>query len=155
MGWAFVPVILVLSIITMCRGGIFRGILLLCGAPLAIFLAAVIGASVVVTAHEADQEERAAKTARSNGVAQFPSLTMPANAPQRRAEPESRFAPPALAEATTRSAVEAVRKDAIAKLSRVTGLSEARRSALLREIQTACDKRIDEISFANERKRLR
>ncbi len=33
MGWAFLPVILVLSIITMCRGGIIRGILLLCAAP--------------------------------------------------------------------------------------------------------------------------
>lgn len=138
MAWLFVPVIGILAIITMCRDGIFLGILLLLGAPLSIVVAALLGIAIV---NATQREAQTALTAKAE------------NTPAPPAERAARFAPPALAIAATESAVEAIRSDAIAKLSRVPGLSEVRHAALLREIDIACDGRIAQISSASQNAR--
>jgi hypothetical protein len=53
------------------------------------------------------------------------------------------------------SAVERIRRDAVAKLARAPGLSDEQELEQLRGIHAACDARIEQIRFASERKRLR
>lgn len=125
MGWVFVPVIVILSIITMCRGGIFRGILLLLGAPLAMVLAVALGATVIVNAHQGAKPAPVTRTAAR--------------------EERMRFAPPALAGATTPQEVKSIRDEARARVLELAGLTQSRRSALLQEIDSSCDARLAQL----------
>jgi hypothetical protein len=153
MAWAFLPVILVLSIITMCRGGILRGILLLLAAPAALFFAVLIGASIVISTFEAPQRTTARKAPKFDWI---PSENPPAASVPGRADGfTSWIAPLVLNGAVKESAVERIRRDAVAKLAQAPGLSDEQELEQLRGIHAACDARIEQIRFASERKRLR